>query len=61
VLFDKAISGDLSALLGNVMQNDGKAMAVKAGWDGETRLAEAFRWSRFGERENLFATMAKDV
>jgi len=60
-LLDEAMTGDMSALLGMVMQNDGKAMAAKAGWEGETRLAEAFRWSRFGDMEALFAMLAEDL
>jgi hypothetical protein len=51
----------MSALLGMVMQNDGKAMAVKAGWDGETQMAEAFRKSRFGDMEALFEMMAEPL
>lgn len=60
-MLDEAMEGDQSALLGMVMQNDGKAMAVKAGWDGETQMAEAFRKSRFGELEGLFEMLAEDL
>jgi LmbE family N-acetylglucosaminyl deacetylase len=60
-LLDEAMNGDMSALLGMVMQQDGKAMAVKAGWDGETQMAEAFRKSRFGDMEMLFEMMAEDL
>ena len=59
-MLDEAVEGDMSALLGMVMQNDGKAMAEKAGWEAG-RFAEAFRKSRFGEMEGLFAMMAEDL
>ena len=59
-MLDEAMEGDMSALLGMVMQNDGKAMAEKAGWE-EGKFAEAFRKSRFGEMEELFAMMAEDL
>lgn len=60
-MLDEAMEGDLSALLGMVMQNDGKAMAAKAGWDAGTHMAEAFRKSRFGEMENLFEMLAEPL
>lgn len=60
-LLDDAMTGDMSALLGMVMQNDGKAIAAKAGWEGENRMAEAFRKSRFGDMEDLFAMLAEDL
>jgi len=41
-------------------QNDGKAMAEKAGWE-QGRFAEAFRKSRFGDMEGLFEMMAEDL
>jgi len=59
-LLDEAMDGDMSALLRMVMQNDGKAMVVKAGWDGEKQMAEGFRKSRFGDMEDLFAMLAED-
>ena len=60
-MLDEAMEGDMSALLGMVMMNDGKAMAVKAGWDGETRMAEAFRKSRFGDMEELFDMLGEPL
>ena len=59
-MFDEAIDGDMSQLLGMVVKNSGKAMAVQAGWDAD-KFAEAFRWSRFGEMEDLFERMAEDL
>jgi LmbE family N-acetylglucosaminyl deacetylase len=60
-MLDEAMDGDMSALLGMVMMNDGKAMALKAGWDGETRLAEAFRKSRFGDMEEMFEMLGEPL
>ena len=60
-LLDEAMEGDQSVLLGMVIQNDGKAMAIKAGWDGEMRMAEAFRKSRFGDMEAPFEMMAEPL
>ncbi|MDQ3006395.1 MAG: PIG-L family deacetylase [Chloroflexota bacterium] len=59
VMLDEAMEGDQTALLEMVMHQDGKAMATKAGWDGETKMAEAFRKSRFGEMEALFEMMGE--
>jgi hypothetical protein len=59
-MLDEAMDGDMSQLLGMVMQNDGKAMAAKAGWEAG-RFAEAFRKSRFGEMEELFEMLAEDL
>jgi LmbE family N-acetylglucosaminyl deacetylase len=59
-MLDEAMDGDMSQLLGMVMQNDGKAMAEKAGWEAG-RFAEAFRKSRFGDMEELFAMLAEDL
>jgi len=55
---DDAMQGDLRPLLGMVMQEQGKAAAIAAGWDGEVKLAEAFRLVRFGDMEGLFQLMA---
>lgn len=57
-MLDEAMDGDMSALLGMVMQNDGKAMAAKAGWQ-EGRFAEAFRKSRFGDMEEMFEMLGE--
>ena len=59
-MLDEAMDGDMSQLLGMVMQNDGKAMAEKAGWE-DGRFAEAFRKSRFGDMEELFEMLAEDL
>jgi len=59
-MLDEAMDGDMSQLLGMVMQNDGKAMAEKAGWE-QGRFAEAFRKSRFGDMEELFEMLAEDL
>jgi LmbE family N-acetylglucosaminyl deacetylase len=59
-MLEEAMDGDMSALLGMVMQNDGKAMAAKAGW-GDGKFAEAFRKSRFGDMEELFEMLAEDL
>jgi LmbE family N-acetylglucosaminyl deacetylase len=53
-LLDQAIDGDLTGLLGMVMEQQGRAMAEKAGWQAP-RLAEAFRRVRFGDLEELVA------
>lgn len=59
-MLDEAMDGDMSQLLGMVMQNDGRAMAEKAGWE-DGKFAEAFRKSRFGDMEELFEMMAEDL
>jgi hypothetical protein len=59
-MLDEAMDGDMSALLGMVMQNEGRAMAAKAGWE-DGKFAEAFRKSRFGDMEDLFAALAEDL
>lgn len=60
-LLDEALDGGMSALLGMVMQQDGKAMAIKAGRHGEMQMAGAFRKSRFGDMETLFEMMAEPL
>jgi hypothetical protein len=35
-------------------------MAAKAGWE-DGKFAEAFRKSRFGDMEDLFAALAEDL
>ncbi|MCJ7532977.1 MAG: PIG-L family deacetylase [Anaerolineales bacterium] len=55
---DDSMQGDMRPLLGMVIQEQGKAAAIEAGWDGEVNLAEAFRIVRFGDMEPLFQLMA---
>ena len=55
---DASMDGDLRPLLGTFLQEQAKAVAVQAGLDGETCLAEAFRLVRFGDLEPLFQMMA---
>jgi hypothetical protein len=53
--------GDLQPLLAMFLQEQAKALAIEAGWDGETQLAEAFRMERFGDLEPLFQMMAEPL
>ena len=53
--------GDLQPLLAMFLQEQAKALAIEAGWDAETRLAEAFRMERFGDLEPLFQMMAEPL
>jgi LmbE family N-acetylglucosaminyl deacetylase len=57
----ESMDGDLRPLLGMFMQEQAKAVAVQAGWDGETSLGEAFRLVRFGDMEGLFQMMAEPL
>jgi len=55
---DGSMDGDLRPLLATFLQEQAKVVAVQAGMDGETCLAEAFRLVRFGDLEPLFQMMA---
>jgi len=56
-----SMEGDLQPLLGVFMQEQAKAVAVQAGWDGETSLGETFRLVRVGDMEPLFQMMAEPL
>lgn len=58
---DGSMDGDLRPLLATFLQEQAKAVAVQAGMDGETCLAEAFRLVRFGDLEPLFQMMAEPL
>jgi LmbE family N-acetylglucosaminyl deacetylase len=60
-LLDDAVEGDLVPLLAMVMKQEGKALAIKAGWDGEVQSAEAFRVRRFGEMDSLLEMLAEEL
>jgi hypothetical protein len=53
--------GDMQPLLAMFLQEQAKALAIEAGWDSETHLAEAFRMERFGDLEPLFQMMAEPL
>jgi hypothetical protein len=53
--------GDLQPLLAMFLLEQAKALAIEAGWNGETQLAEAFRMERFGDLEPLFQRMAEPL
>lgn len=55
---EESMEGILQPLLGMFLQEQAKAVAIQAGWDGETKLGEAFRLVRFGDMEPLFQMMA---
>ena len=55
---DQSFEGDMRPLVAMFIQGQAKAAAIKAGWDPETTLAEAFRMVRFGDLEPLFQAMA---
>jgi LmbE family N-acetylglucosaminyl deacetylase len=55
---DESFEGDMRPLIAMFVQEQARATAVKAGWDPETSLAEAFRMVRFGDLEPLFQAMA---
>jgi LmbE family N-acetylglucosaminyl deacetylase len=57
-ILDEALDGNPQSLIGLVMQEQARSLAIQAGWDGETIRAEAFRMVRFGELEPLFNAMA---
>lgn len=58
---DESMEGDLRPLLAMFLQEQAKALAIEAGWDSETRLAEAFRLERFGDLEPLFQMLAEPL
>jgi len=58
---EESIEGDLRPLLGMFIQEQAKELAIQAGWDSETHLAEAFRLERFGDLEPLFQMMAEPL
>ena len=60
-LLDEALDGNLHTLISMVMQEQAKAVAIQAGWDGEVTRAEAFRMVRFGDMEPLFQAMAEPL
>ena len=55
---DDSMNGDMQPLLALFIHEQAKSAAVAVGWDGEARLAEAFRLERFGDMESLFQMMA---
>jgi LmbE family N-acetylglucosaminyl deacetylase len=57
----ESMEGDLRPLLGMFIQEQARAVAEKAGMDGETCLGEAFRLVRFGDLEPLFQKMAEPI
>ena len=57
----ESLDGDLRPLVGMFLQEQAKGLAVEAGWDSETHLAEAFRLERFGDLEPLFQLMAEPL
>lgn len=57
----ESMEGDLRPLLGMFLQEQARGLAVEAGWDSETHLAEAFRLERFGDLEPLFQLMAEPL
>jgi LmbE family N-acetylglucosaminyl deacetylase len=57
----ESMESNMQPLLGMFMQEQAKAVAIQAGWDPETRLAEAFRLVRFGDMEPLFQMMAQPL
>jgi LmbE family N-acetylglucosaminyl deacetylase len=75
VLLEEALNGDLHDLIGMVLKEQAKAVAVRADWDSETCLGEAvradwdsetclgeaFRLVRFGDMEPLFQAMAEPL
>lgn len=60
-MLQEAMAGDLHALIGLFLHEQAKAMAVEAGWEGETCRAEAFRKERFGDLEPLFQALAEPL
>jgi len=58
---DEALEGNMRPLLAMFLQEQAKALAIEAGWDGEVHLAEAFRMERFGDMEPLFQMMAEPL
>ena len=58
---DESMEGDLRPLLAMFLQEQAKALAIEAGWDSETCLAEAFRLERFGDLEPLFQMLAEPL
>ena len=59
-MLDESMNGNLSPLLGMVMQGQGAAVAAKFNL-GAGRLGEAFRLERFGDMEPLFQQMAEPI
>jgi len=57
----ESMDSDLRPLVGMFLQEQAKGLAVEAGWDSETHLAEAFRLERFGNLEPLFQLMAEPL
>lgn len=58
---EESFDGEMRPLIAMFVQEQAKAMAVKAGWDPETTMAEAYRMVRFGDLEPLFQMMAVPV
>ena len=58
---DESFDGEMRPLIVMFVQEQAKALAVKAGWDPETTMAEAYRRVRFGDLEPLFQMLAVPV
>jgi LmbE family N-acetylglucosaminyl deacetylase len=60
-LLDGAMEDDLAGLLGLVLQQQGRTLAIQAGWEGGEKLAEAFRVVRFGDLEKMVEALAEPL
>ena len=58
---EESMDGDMRPLLAMFLQEQAKDLAVAAGWDSESHLAEAFRLERFGALEPLFQLLAEPL
>lgn len=56
---EQSMEGDMRPLLEMFLHQQARAVAQRAGWEGETRLGEVFRVERFGDLEPLFEAMAE--